>query len=278
MGFGVSPFGVSPFGVGLTSGLRVVSAKAVSLNSVAVTFSAKPRGVDPVSSDDVLNPANWSLVVLSPPTAIVRLAQYVTIDASEFVATVFFDGVLTYGARYQIVVSETVKDELAEEFIEPTGRIAAFDALGAPQRFTTAQEEASFLDLANPFVSRYAGAKDRKLGTFAATSSGALELDSGLANLAKRCFRRLLTRKGAFLHLPDYGLNLPIKTLIRPADLRKLQQSALIQLKQELGVVSAQVSLQQSPENPGVLLCGVKAKSQTGIETSGVVPIDLTEL
>ncbi len=278
MGYGVSPFGVSPYGVGLTSGLRVVSARAVTLNSVAVTFSDQPRASDPASIHDALNPENWSLAVLTPPTAVVRLAQHVEVDATGYVLTVFFDGILTYGARYSITVAETVLDVDQHEFVEPTARTAAFTALNAPQRLTVAQEKASFRDIANPFLPRYAGSTGRTLGTFAATSSGTLELDAGLANLVKRCFRRALTRRGAFLHLPDYGTDLPIKGLIRPTDLRKIQQVMLIQIRQEPDVIAAQVSLQQVASSPGVLLCGIKAKSQKGVETSGTVPIDLSEL
>lgn len=276
MGYGVSPFGVGPFGVGMTSSMRVVSARAASLNSVAVTFSEPPRAEDPASTLDVLLPSNWSLAVLTPPDAVVRLPQYVIADGA--VVTVFFDGVLTYRARYAITVAETVMDSAEEETVEPTERTAAFTALGQPKRVTVAQEQSTFNDLSNPFVPRYAISGDRKLGTFAATSFGALELDSGLAGLAKRVFRRTLTKKGAFLHLPDYGVDLPIKGLLRPTELRKLQQVLLVQVQQEPKVVAAQVSLQPDPRNPGILFVGLRVRSQTGVETNGVVPIDLTEL
>lgn len=275
MGFAVSPFGVTPYGIGTFGSFGVVDARAASLNSVLVNFERQPKSFDPVAFDSVLRPGNWFLEVLSPPTAIVRFAQYVTVGVKS--ATVFFDGVLTYGALYRITVAASVV-AVDDELIDPTRRTAEFTALGPAKVLSVAQEQSSFMDIANPYVPRYAAAKDRKLATFAATSSGTLELDRGVASLAKRCFRRVLTRRGSFVHMPTYGVDLPIKGLIRPNDLRKLQQDLLVQLRQEPQVVAASVSLRLDATSPGVVFCGIKVRSQTGVETSGTVPIDLSEL
>lgn len=275
-GFGVGAFGLMPFGGGGIVGLYVVSAQAASLNSVVVTFSEEPRAVDPVRSEDALNPSNWTLEVLSPSTAIVRLAQHVEVTAT--LVTVFFDGKLTPRARYRITASDTLENADDSETIIADMRSADFTSLQFPRPVPVQDSTAvSIVDIANPQMPRQAG-PGRALGTFATTAAGTLELDSGLPNQVKRCVRRITTRRGSFLHLPDYGVNLPLKGLLRANDLRKFQQVLELELQQEPDTAAASVTCRIDPATPGVVYCLTKVRSRTGVEQQALVPITLTEI
>ncbi len=75
----------------------------------------------------------------------------------------------------------------------------------------------------------------RQLGTLPIDETGDLAYDEGLASYKKRVIRRLTTRKGAYAHLPAYGVTFfqHIKRLARPGLIQQLAGEAREQIIQE---------------------------------------------
>lgn len=83
------------------------------------------------------------------------------------------------------------------------------------------------------------------LGTLPTDASGDYAFDEGMTNLKKRIYRRLLTTKGRFAHLPLYGVGAGsyIKMLGRSGTRQALAADAQSQISQEPDVVKCAVRL-----------------------------------
>lgn len=141
-----------------------------------------PVEVDLVTLPGLLRGQVLDVVLDRPMTA--YPAGY-TVDVS--------DRLLTADMGTQISVTEATMLGVFKEVVQPSIESPT------PRR-----------DVANPQSA--AGAvvgATTTLGAFATDGSGDYAFDEGSASFKKRLFRRCMTKKGAFLHLPGYGLGLP---------------------------------------------------------------------
>jgi hypothetical protein len=85
------------------------------------------------------------------------------------------------------------------------------------------------------------------LGTYQPDGTGDYANDAGLTGYVKRVTRRLMTRKGAFAHLPKYGVGLPddVKRLQRPGFREAVAADAEDQIMQEPETLSVSVRVTQ---------------------------------
>lgn len=111
------------------------------------------------------------------------------------------------------------------------------------------------------------------LGDFQVATDGTLALDGGIASLRKRVIRRLITPRGTFAHLPDYGVTIPIKQLIRAGRLREIQTEAELQIGQEPDVAGVKVVAVQRRDDPSVVSLVVTVRTQLGREEQIVVTV-----
>jgi len=91
---------------------------------------------------------------------------------------------------------------------------------------------------------------------------GDYEEDSGISLIKKLIIRRLLTPKGGFFHLPDYGLGFAVKEPINPTRLVELKTDIERQckLEPEIGSVSAVISV----GSDGVTIVTIAGTTRSG--------------
>jgi len=120
-------------------------------------------------------------------------------------------------------------------------------------------------DIANPQLPGVGITADQ-LGHFATDDTGDYGIDQGLASYKKRVFRRLMSKKGSFRHLPGYGVGIPsqVKRLARANLTDSIAADAEDQIRQEPETQSVSVTLTQSDDNPGLFFYRVRAKTSLG--------------
>ena len=258
-GYGSGGFGSGGFGSG-GPGFAVASAAIERRNTVLVTFAGVPAAFDPATVWDALNPLNWTLVDPNPFASVLRLAQYVE-RVSTSVVRVWFDGPLD-AAEYTIVASTLLRSATGVP-IASTCRTATFDGVGV---FASAEDAGpvarqSPADLFNPQVTTDS---PTDLGTFQIDDQGDLAIERGISYLRKRIIRRATTGLGGFFHLPKYGFAEPLKGLITPDVLRRMQSRALTQIRQEPDVVAASVTVSQLANQPATVVLQIKVVDRFG--------------
>jgi hypothetical protein len=104
------------------------------------------------------------------------------------------------------------------------------------------------------------------LGTHPVDSTGDYATDDGVQNLKKRVFRRLMTAKGAFLHAPGYGVDIPgsAARLNVPSVREGLAADAESQISQEPDVKRVRVTVATDPLTPNVARFTVLVRTTSG--------------
>jgi hypothetical protein len=112
------------------------------------------------------------------------------------------------------------------------------------------------------------------LGSFTVDGTGDYAADQGSVSYKKRLFRRLTTRKGAFAHLPTYGVGLPddVKKLGRAGFVQALASDCEAQIRQEPETLDVGVLVVQAT-TPGLWFLRVRARTNTGDDQNLDVPI-----
>lgn len=114
-----------------------------------------------------------------------------------------------------------------------------------------------------------------QLGTLPTDETGDLATDEGLQSYKKRVIRRLTTRQGAYLHLPNYGVTIwkHVKQLARPGLAQQLAAEAESQIRQEPETQSVSVQIVQSG---AITYYRVRIRTSAGQSISINSPIDFT--
>jgi hypothetical protein len=258
-----------PAGTGYMGG--VASARQITMATVEVTLLQAPLSLDRGGVADALNPARWRLEVREPEGSIVRLAQTV-VEVSSTVFQVVFDGPLDAPVTYRIFV-EGITD-MSGVAIDPSQTFADFLSF---LRFRVAPDEegrAVSFDLANPQVER--DAEGQPLARYSTDETGDWRNDHGTAQLRKRILRRAASAFGSFFHLPDYGFAEPLKALLRPSRLARMQARAQAQVLREPDVARARVTV--TSIGAGVVRASIRAVDTTGKPVIVTQDIDLADL
>lgn len=137
--------------------------------------------------------------------------------------------------------------------------------LANPQ--TASMLDASLANLGNADV----------LGTYRVSDSGDYAYDEGLVNFKKRVFRRLMTKKGAFAHLPNYGVGIPQlgKKLATSTLITALAADAEKQIALEPETAKVRVIPIQDRSTPGLLILRVLVQPKHGTDQKFDVPVPL---
>jgi hypothetical protein len=91
-------------------------------------------------------------------------------------------------------------------------------------------------------------------------------IDEGDKLLFKRVFRRLLSERGAFTHLPNYGASFRVKGLFRPSVLQSMASEAAGQMRNEPDILNAAVQLQPVATDRGTLVRATISLQRRGQE------------
>lgn len=249
MGYGTSPYGLTAFG-GISSTLTVVNAWAISTHAVRVELSGEPAHVDSFDEGDALNPLTWTLnnITAGRPLTIVMAAvnSSTTVDLTTLEA--LGDHLETHTATAVGLLSLTGVPAVAPLSASFPGVVQTVDPVD------TANLDFRDRDFANPpfQTARGLGAA----GTLIIGADGDFATESGAALTRKLVLRRMSTPRGAFRHLPNYGV----------ADLEKEPVGSAGDLVAKLREYE-----QQAKQEPDV----VDAKARGSIDRSGVLIVQL---
>lgn len=258
-GWGHGEWGAEFWGAG-GSDLALLTARAVRENVVRLSFNHAPVFTGVLDPQDAANPERYSVTVVDGigldgeavrPVSPVLVEQAAVPGAAGAVLDLWVDRAFSHWpCRYRVSCTNLVAS--GGGLLEP-GSSLIFDAVqrGMPPRL--ADQAAATRDIANPQVRSAlfdplptaAEAGDLILGTFPVDGLGDYATDEGLVSYRKRVIRRLVTRRGAFPHLPNYGVGIPqaAKQLARPGSRESLAAEAEAQIRQEPETVEVRVAV-----------------------------------
>lgn len=293
MSWASSEWGGSSWGGG-PSGINFVDAIAVRENVIRVEFTTPVEYTGLLEVSDASRPGAWSIAEVATtvgisgdaarPVSIIRvdlpgLAEGIEPeDLGRFVDLVLDRPMTPWPAAYDVSWSEIYEKGL-ETVSSGVAQVQATYRLIEPPRVDVARPSRDF---ANPQT--LSGARDSlpqpeaslALGTFRTDSSGDYAADEGIASLKKRIVRRLMTRKGAFAHLPNYGVGVPdkAKTLGTSAAIAALRADAEAQVLQEPDVAQARVVVITSADHPSLVRFQVFVRPKVGSPIAFEVPFE----
>ena len=239
--------------------LHVLRARAIEGQTVRVTLSGMPLHRSPAARNDALNSANWFFSVAAgqgtaPVCVGVKRALAVFPDVGVYNAD---EVAVDVQVDRPVVVSLTYKVEARNIFSfsgEPLGFPYSAEFPGAirTKMLFPLKRDVGYADFDNsPF-----------LGSFRVDSSGDIAFHTGSSSLRKRVYRRVITQKGSFSFLPDYGLSLNMKKPITIDFMQKFKADLNKQILQEPEVKSLTSQLQK--DNRGFLIVSLNILTKQG--------------
>lgn len=221
---------------------RVLLASPIGSNQLRVYLSERPRAFSPLSANDVLNRLNWEIVLVAgeggtPVLESVENPQ----PRPEFPehpdawsVDISVDRRLLNASQYLIIASPAISAVSGMGMVASPCDRWTFDGISLPRdrRLLPLPATAGGIDY------EY----DTFLGAFVRNARNDIAVHGGLAYLTKRIIRRLISTKGRFAHLPQYGVGLRTKELVNTTRLNDLAREAEDQIRQEDDVLEAKVT------------------------------------
>lgn len=265
-GYGSGSYGSSSYGSGGGGGpaapFAIAGASPVSENVVRVTFTAAVNFTGLGDPGDAANAAAYAFSSSggigldgSPPRAIAP-ATVAAVDGDPASVDVTLDRSMSpYPCTYTVAV-QGVASELGDLIsYDDFGFIAVQNALPPP----AVDVPTSSRDIAHPDTLSAAldplpdAGKDSVLGSIPKDASGDYAYDEGVVGYKKRVFRRLLSDKDGFAHLPGYGAGLRrrVKRLASSSERQAIAADCEKQVLLEPETVRCRVTISPS-NNPGL--------------------------
>lgn len=216
----------------------IANVYATTTHTVRVVLEAPPLAQDPFATGDALNPETWGIVRNDPETLTIVLVNKVD--------TVTLDLITLEPIGSHLDTLEVSVNGLLSLGGAPFGDIASASCPGVVQTLDPVDAVTSEVfrdrDLKNPPFDT--GRVGGRAGTIQIGSDGDYETEAGRPLLRKLVLRRLGTRRGAFRHLPNYGIGLVEKEpLPSGGDLRLIKKDIEIQVLSEPDVKNCRASL-----------------------------------
>lgn len=291
-GWGDSAWGGDAWGGGGTSiaGFGLVNAVAVAENVVRLEFTQPVYFSGYLDAQDASNPRKYTARAIGGTVGYdgenARAVNAAGVQLSPVVAgfgrflDVYLDRAMTpYPAQYAIDIANTLVSANSKEALDSASPLTItffglFRKL-VPPTFDTAIPSR---DIANPqtFASNDTSADQTwVLGTYHVDETGDYASDSGLPNLKKRIYRRLMTRKGAFAHMPDYGVGVADegKRLNTATVQQRIIAEAERQILQEPDVDRVRVSILIDRNEPSLVRFIVLVKTKAGQKDKFEIPL-----
>lgn len=276
-------WGSSPWGSSGGGAIELLSVLAVRENVVRVEFTV------PIYFTGVFDPADgahtnkWTVTMVEGTAGLDGEAVRPVMVSEVVLSSVLDVGYENYGryvdvvldrpmtphpALYTVRMVDVFAADLETYIPEEEIQIPAVYKLIEPPQIESAP---ATRDIANAQTLSAAQSSlpdptVQELGTIAVDDSGDYAFDEGLVNLKKRIYRRLVTRRGAFAHLPDYGVGIPDqgKKLALSGVLANLAAEAQTQIALEPEVAKVVVRPFIDPLNPGLVRFRVLVKTKVG--------------
>jgi phage baseplate assembly protein W len=258
LGYGIDAYGTSYYG-SAGAPLAIDNAFAVATRAVRVTLSAEPKLESPYVSGDGLNPATWQFYRLDDAGAQTEQITVINVEIVEhpLVLDIYLmEPMGSHNAQHRI--KSTTLRAANGQLIGTTHQYdfpgVLFADTATPQA-QTATRQLALRDIANlPVVSPEFG----NGGTLQITASGDYANEEGVALVKKLVLRRVLTRRGAFFHLPSYGVGLPVKLPVPSGELLRIKGEIERQVRLEPEVEAVSASLQANAD--GTMYVGLKVR------------------
>lgn len=275
-GWGFLPWGAGPWGAGGGNDLQLLRAVAVRENVVRLEFSEAPMFTRLLTPNDAANPERYSITALTSTGLDGEQARDVRPAVIERprIAGAFgrFIDVVTdrpfspWNSLYIVACNQLMT--YSGGLLDPDKSSFRFAGVYRQLRQQSMENPAPSRDFANPQT--YTAQLDPlpqagdpfALGVIPVGSDGDYAFDDGMVQVKKRIFRRLLTRKGAFPSLPDYGVGVPSygKKLSIAGVRQALAAEAERQIKLEPDVVEARVTVLTDITHPEITIFRIRVR------------------
>ena len=291
--WGSGPWGEGSWGGGpFTPPPSIVSINAVAENVLRIQFSGPPYFSGLLDIGDASNP---DLYIVTPIAGTVGYDGNATRPVSPSSVAMAADGnpnavdltldrpMSPYPAQYAVTASAITIGDPAT-LIGGAGSVYGVfrylqvndPSVAVPNRDIANPNDAS--DIAGSVLAVLLGpCAQFALGSFQADDRGDYSFDAGIVGVKKRCLRRALTSKGAFLHLPgDYGVGFPdhVKKLGSATVQQRLASDWETQCKQEPEVVDVAVAVLTDPSYPGLVTFAAQIQTNTGGSVTATTTFD----
>jgi len=239
--------------------ITLISAAAQDTNRVRVVTSSEPKHSGRSIQGDALNPRTWRVIrddtgddLLVGAVAMVNVTTFDLLVEQAFGGVTVLHFVTT--ATLLAIDNTPMTDASWAQFL---GIVAA----------TRAGAQGGSVDLLNATVP----ASDRVGGTFKVVS-GDYARQSGADLYTKMVLRRLLSRKGGFYHLRDYGLGLVLKEPMPIGSIARLKTEIERQVRLEPETVDVRASIVISGEGIELITIQSRIQSQSTPVTISITP------
>jgi len=274
-GWGSLPWGAGPWGAGGADALELLSALAIRENVIRLAFNVAPQFTRLLTPNDAANPKRFQVTAVPSPLGAddlpVRSVLPVLVELAKIpgsfgsVLDITIDRPMSpFPARYLVAVNQLVSADGAPLAIGQTSR--GFIAVYRELRAQSVAEPSPSRDIANPQT--YQAQLDPlpqagnplALGVIPIDASGDYAFDSGVTQLKKRVFRRLVTVKGRFPAIPDYGIGVPSygKRLGTAAIRQQICEEAKKQLALEPDIAAVSVTAKSDAKEPSVTIFQIR--------------------
>jgi hypothetical protein len=288
-GWGAGPWGANQWGAGAVVDLELLDARAVRENVVRLFFNVAPLFTYTDDPHDAASPLRYSVTPVAgtsgldgEPTRNVNVVRadlaLVPLSFGTEIDVTVDRPFSPWDSRYIVAVNQLVTSSGA--LLAPGATSREFPGLYRILRVPNVDAATPSRDVANPQT--YQDQLDplpqagdpAALGVYPVGSDGDYAFDEGIANLRKRIFRRLITRPGAFIHLPTYGVGVPLygKRLGTTAVRQQIAAAAEQQIGLEPDVLSVKVTLSTSPTEPSLTILRAQVQTTRGPSVDMQVP------
>jgi phage baseplate assembly protein W len=290
-GFGTSGFGTSPYGSSsaVVVELGVVDVLAKRENLIELTFNAAPRFTQTNDPRDASDPRRYTVTpeldsfdrmgFVARPVRVVQVEQITPTVLHLWLDRAMSAEPALYKLKIEGLVSAADGTSMAAQELILMALFRGMTIIVPEYAFDNK-------DLANPHTKRgvfdnqeipigSGENADKLLGVYPVNSSGDIASDGGLTGVEKRITRRLTTRRGSFLHLPNYGVSAiaMVKQLNRPGVRSFVADEAVSQIREEPEVVDCSVEVVSLSDRPNIVYYKVKARTKIGKNIALTVPV-----
>ena len=283
--WGSGSWGYGSWGGGGGGTLSLVGITAVRENVFRVEFSVPVYWTGILDPNDASPTTKWSITAVAGTVGMdgspVRPLSVAEVylpgledgvsreDFGRFIDVVCDRPMTPFPAQYEIGMTDIYAEDLLSNITADSYRLpAVFKRIEPPQIDFPVRSR----DIANP---QTRSAMDESLadpnnilnlGTIVVDDTGAYAFDDSLVNLRKRVIRRLVTIKGAFAHLPGYGVGIPAygKKLGVSAVVADIAAQAEVQIALEPDVAKVKVRPVLDQNVPGLVRFQVLVRPRDG--------------
>jgi len=273
LAWGSGPWGSFSWGGGVGAGaITVLEVIAIRENVIRLHFSAKPYYTGLLDAPDASLVRKYSVTPVvgtvgyngsaARPVSVARIA--LVLDDANALDVVLDRPMTPFPANYIVKVDDIFSADLLSAIPATSQSAPAVFAQLSPPTVDTASPSR---DMSNPQTGEITDPNAAAiLGSFEVDTSGDFSMEEGIQALKNRIYRRMSTRRGAFAHLPEYGIGVKDygKKLSTAAAISSLVSDTEAQIAQEPEVQFVRVRPIQDRLADGLLRLRIAVRTKTG--------------